>query len=82
MYRRRSKLSRRSRSPADSVHGDFHDAVVTVLARSGIAVGSGQKPGVAWRPPVTTGKLPHRRLALELCAWDLHNDSLSASIAR
>jgi WD repeat-containing protein mio len=82
-YKRRSRISRRSRSPADSVHGDFHDAVVSVLARKGIIMGgSKEKANSGWRPSVMTNKLHQRRLALELCAWDLGNEVVQTSAKR
>jgi hypothetical protein len=77
-FKRRSKLSRRSRSPAESIHGDFHDAVVTLLGKRGITVGA----KTTWRPLVATGKLPQRRLALELCTWDVEDESMQVMAKR
>jgi hypothetical protein len=85
--KRRSRLARRARSPAESLHGDFHDAVAAILARRGIVIGSAKdkdkdKAGAGWRPLVVTAKLPQRKLALELCTWDLEDESIQRMAKR
>jgi hypothetical protein len=53
------------------MHGNFRDAVTAVLSRQENANARDKdKYYVSWRPSVKTEKLPQRRLALALLAWN------------
>jgi hypothetical protein len=82
--RKKSKLSsQRSRSPADASHGEFYEAVRHILARRGVSLGREKdRTKALWRPHTATNKLAQRRLALELCGWNLGDENLSDAITR
>lgn len=80
--RRRGKgSSRRNKSPSEAAYGDFHDAIVAVLDRSGIICEKDQ-PGMLRGSSLATNKVHHRRLALRLCGWTVGDDELIETIKR
>ncbi|KDQ55662.1 hypothetical protein JAAARDRAFT_180432 [Jaapia argillacea MUCL 33604] len=72
----RSKhLGRRTYSPADALHGDFYAAVA--------ALGSGRNTDQTMaRLSVTTTKLVHRQLSLQLCGWSLREEDLTNAVKK
>ncbi|KAJ7499365.1 hypothetical protein FB451DRAFT_1118430 [Mycena latifolia] len=70
--------SRRSHSPADDLHGNFHAALSVLALRTGDKSSSS-----AWKfPAVSTSKALQRQVALQLCGWSLKEDDLWTNIKR
>ncbi|KAJ7595018.1 hypothetical protein C8J56DRAFT_928212 [Mycena floridula] len=66
---------RRSRSPADDLHGDFHAALRSLNTRRGM-------DRHAWKPNVATKKLLERQIALQLVGWSFKDDEFDDDIKR
>jgi WD repeat-containing protein mio len=79
--RRGKASSRRGKSPTESTYGDFQDAVVTLLERSGIAAEK-DRPGTLRGSNISSNKIPQRRLALRLCGWTVGDDDIHETIKR
>lgn len=67
--------SRRSRSPADDFHGNFHAALTSLTTRRGMDRSS-------WKPTVSTNRLIQRQVALQLCGWSFKEDEFMSEIKR
>jgi WD repeat-containing protein mio len=71
----------RSHSPAESTYGEFRDAVLSVLERSGIAADKERTDKVR-ATAVLSGRVLQRRLCLRLCGWTVGHDELTETIKR
>ncbi|KAJ7229086.1 hypothetical protein GGX14DRAFT_416631 [Mycena pura] len=70
--------SRRSRSPADDLHGNFHAALRALALRSG-----DRSVSSAWKfPAVSSAKVLQRQIALQLCGWSLKEEDLLVNVKR
>ncbi|KAK7061340.1 zinc-ribbon-16 domain-containing protein [Favolaschia claudopus] len=68
--------SRRSHSPADDLHGNFHAALTALTLRSGDRTST-------WKfHSVTSNKFLQRQVALQLCGWSLKEEDLWNNIKR
>lgn len=67
--------NRRSHSPADDFHGNYHAALSSLSLRRGVDRSS-------YKPDVSTTRHLQRQVALQLCGWGFKDDELVNEIKR